>query len=319
MPRETFEQFMSRALHDPESGYYARRIRSVGHRGDFTTAPMISDSPARAIARWAMKAMRDTGCRDLVEIGPGEGTLAEAVLRHLPPLQRWRTRLHLVETSAPLAERQKHLLGKRAVWHHDIRDALATCKGRAVIYSNELVDAYPVRRFQKTPEGWQELVVDTEGQITSESLLPPAPLPDSSIFQEAFKSDQRVEVHDSYRQHLTDWLPHWKYGRLLTIDYGAEAATLYHRRPAGSLRAYLYQQRIEGPGVYQNPGRQDITADVNFTDLQKWTEPWVSEQRLMSFRNFLRDFGGNPAPFLSAVGGAGEAFLVLDQKCMKRP
>src|SRR6478609_2354584 len=100
----TFEQFMARALHDPEHGYYARRIHAVGRRGDFTTAPMLSDAPARAIAAWAVRAMRETGCRDLIEIGPGEGTLAAAVLKHLPWHVRWQTRLHLVETSTPLAE-----------------------------------------------------------------------------------------------------------------------------------------------------------------------------------------------------------------------
>ena len=48
-----FEEFMRRALYDPEHGYYARSIAGVGRRGDFTTAPMLSEAPARAIATWA--------------------------------------------------------------------------------------------------------------------------------------------------------------------------------------------------------------------------------------------------------------------------
>ena len=142
----SFERFMARALHDPETGYYARRIHSVGRRGDFTTAPMLSDAPARAIAAWAAEALRETGCRNLIEIGPGEGKLAAAVLKHLPWRVRWKTRLHLVETSAPLTDRQRQLLGKRATWHRSMIDALKACDGGAVIYSNELVDAFPVRR-----------------------------------------------------------------------------------------------------------------------------------------------------------------------------
>jgi len=315
MPPVTFEQFMARALHDPQHGYYARRINAVGHRGDFTTAPMLSDAPARAIARWAAKAMLESGCRNLIEIGPGEGTLAAAVIRHLPWHLRWRTRLHLVETSIPLAERQRKLLGSRATWHRDIREALSACGGNAVIYSNELVDAFPVQRFQKTAEGWQELAVEIEGQHTTESLLPPAPLPTSSGFLESHPQGQWIEVHDSYRQFLMEWLPHWKSGRMLTIDYGAEAENLYHRRPFGTLRAYLFQQRLEGPAIYQNPGRQDLTADVNFTDLQNWSHPWVGEQQLMTLRDFLRESGTKPSPVLSDEQGAGDAFLVLNQKC----
>ena len=102
-----FEEFMRRALYDPERGYYSWRIAGVGKRGDFTTAPMLSEAPAKAIAAWAAGAMRETGCRDLIEIGPGEGQLAAAVLKCLPWHVRWKSRLHLVETSAPLAERQQ--------------------------------------------------------------------------------------------------------------------------------------------------------------------------------------------------------------------
>ena len=252
---------MAEALHDPQHGYYARRITAVGRRGDFTTAPMLSDAPARAIAAWACKALRESGCRHLIEIGPGEGTLAAAVLNHLPWHVRWKTRLHLVETSVPLAARQRELLGKRATWHSGMSDALTACGGRAVIFSNELVDAFPVRRFQKTSAGWQELAVHFDAQRRAhESLLPPAPLPDSSGFLASHAVGQWIEVHESYHRYLAAWLPSWKSGRLLTIDYGATAANLYHRRPRGTVRGYLLQQRLEGPAIYENPGRQDLIA-----------------------------------------------------------
>ena len=308
---------MARALHDPRQGYYARKITGVGLRGDFTTTPMLSESPACAIAAWAGQALRETGCRDLIEIGPGEGTLAAGVLRHLPWQVRWRTRLHLVETSAPLAARQRELLGKKARWHETMENALEACGGKAVIWSNELVDAFPVRRFQKSPEGWREMAVhrDPGGKIL-ESLLPPAPLPDSSVFLETHPSGQCVEVHDSYRRYLTAWLPEWRSGRMLTIDYGAPAEILYRRRPCGTLRAYLLQQRLEGMAIYDNPGRQDLTADVNFTDLRNWSQPWTGAGKLATFREFLTRWNpgsGATDPTLAEENGAGEAFLVLEQ------
>jgi SAM-dependent MidA family methyltransferase len=57
---------------------------------------------------------------------------------------------------------------------------------------------------------------------------------------------------------------------MLTIDYGGAAKEIYHRRPAGTLRAYRDQNRLHGESVYEQPGRQDITADVNFEDLAMW-------------------------------------------------
>jgi SAM-dependent MidA family methyltransferase len=310
-----FEEFMRRALHDPQRGYYARRIRRIGRSGDFTTAPMLSEAPARAIAAWAARAMRETGCRDLIEIGPGEGRLAATVIKHLPWRLRWRTRLHLVESSAPLRKIQLEQLGRRAHWHDSPVSALAACKGRAVIFSNELVDAFPVRLFEKQPDGWREIAVDPDA---TESLMPPATLPPSSAFSVNHPPGQRVEVHDAYRLWLNEWLPLWKAGRLLTIDYGAEAETLYHRRPRGTLRAYLFHQRLDGPAIYQNPGYKDITADVNFSDLRGWSQPWTTESRLMTLAAFLRGHDQIADPGLTDEAGAGGAFKVLEQSCAFR-
>jgi SAM-dependent MidA family methyltransferase len=82
----------------------------------------------------------------------------------------------------------------------------------------------------------------------------------------------------------------WKQGEMLTIDYGNTSDQMYLRRPNGSLRAYLLQQRIEGTGIYQNPGLQDITADVNFTDLVEWSEPWLHPHQLANLTEFLQPF-----------------------------
>jgi len=311
-----FDQFMARALHDPVSGYYARRIKGVGRGGDFTTAPTLSGALARAIARWATDALRETSCRHLIEIGPGEGVLAAAVMRQLPWHRRWRTKLHLVETSEPLTKLQQERLGNRAIWHKTPTDALAACNGRAVIYSNELVDAFPVRRFHNTLEGWREMGV--RFNPLEEILLEPSPLPPSSSFAEPHAIGQQIEVHDSYREWLSEWMPLWKAGRMLTIDYGDTVESLYHRRPRGTLRSYLFQQRGEGLAIYENAGRQDITADVNFTDLIDWSQPWIRSSTLTTFREFVLPFVAANDPTdqqLVSEEGAGTAFQVLDQEC----
>ncbi len=310
-----FEVFMQQALHDPQHGYYARHIGGVGARGDFTTAPMLSDHLACAIARWASQALRDTGCKHLIEVGPGTGELSRQILKYLPLIRRWTTTLHLVENSPRLTQIQQQTLGRRARWHSDIHSAINACQGHAVIFSNELVDAFPVRRFRKTPHGWQEIAVHlSSDQPITESLLDPAPLPDSTIFQREFAEGQCVEVHDSYHRWLKSWMPQWQAGRLLTIDYGAESQNLYPRQPHGSIRAYLLQQRLTGPAIYQNIGRQDLTADVNFSDLITWSQPWTRTSQLCNLATFL----GPSAPAgLIDPDGAGTAFHVLEQQVNK--
>ena len=302
---------MTRCLHDPVKGYYARNIQGIGNRGDFTTAPQLSQAPAAAIASWAARALRETGCRHLIEIGPGLGTLATDVFRKLPLSLRLRTTLHLVESSPTLASRQKDLLKNRARYHSTIHSALAACQGNAVIYSNELVDAFPVRLFQNTEDGWREIALESNGAAKKEIHLPPAKLPPSSLFLRKFPVAQRIEIHDSYRKWLESWLPDWKKGEILTIDYGDTVDRLYHRQPHGSLRAYLLHQRLEGEAVYANPGTQDITADVNFTDLTQWATPWMENSDLTNFADFIRPFSKKEDILATEAAGY---FRVLRQK-----
>ncbi|MEM1084189.1 MAG: SAM-dependent methyltransferase [Verrucomicrobiota bacterium] len=308
-----FDRFMAAALHDPERGYYARRIRGVGKPGDFTTTAAISPALGRAVAHWAADALRESSCRDLIELGPGEGTLASAIRRHLPWTLRLRTRLHLVESSVPLREKQQALLGRHARWHPTIASALEACSGRAVIYSNEFADAFPVRRFRRRDDGWDEQFVLPD----RDHWRPSRELPDSTQFDLRWPEGQAIEVHESYREWLEAFLPQWKCGRMLTIDYGARDSELYHRQPAGSLRAYFHQQAINGPEIWSRPGHQDITADVNFSDLIRWAEPTTEMVELLPQEAFLRPFidPGNPADhFASDPSGSGGAFLCLDQR-----
>jgi SAM-dependent MidA family methyltransferase len=309
----TIEEFMRRALYDPRHGYYSRRIAGIGKHGDFTTAPMMGDALAMAIARWAENALRETCCRDLIEIGPGEGALAAAVWKQLPWSLRWRSRLHLVETSAPLREIQSRRLGKHVRWHDHPAAALDACGGSAVVFSNELVDAFPARVFEKTSDGWREMAVKRGDHGHAVECLPEnTGLPSSSSFDIDHVAGQRVEIHESYHKWLESWLPRWRAGRMLTIDYGGTADSMYHRRPRGTLRGYLLHQRLDGLEIYQNPGRADLTADVNFTDLIAWSGTRTRVRGLHQLAEFMRAWGAGG--FLTEAGGAGGAFMALDQE-----
>lgn len=311
---QTFERFMQRCLYDPAQGYYARNIQGIGARGDFTTAPQLSEAPAAAIAAWAARSLKENGCRNLIEVGPGLGTLASQILSKLPLLTRLRTKLHLVDSSPTLAAHQEQTLGRKANFHPNLPDALASCSGNAVIISNELVDAFPVRLFEKTQSDWQEVAIDSSGQQLREILLPPEELPPSSIFKVKHPLGQRVEIHDSYRLWLKSWLPLWKNGAMLTIDYGNTAEKLYSRQPKGSLRAYLLHQRLTGEAIYANPGMQDITADVNFTDLAEWTETELDSDEVLNFSDFIHPFAkSGDTCFIEAAG----YFRVLSQRRLK--
>jgi SAM-dependent MidA family methyltransferase len=311
-----FDRFMEAALHDPDHGYYARRISAVGGtRADFTTAPMLSGAPARAVAARVLAFHRESGIRDVIELGPGEGTLIQQVRASLPWLLRRRIRFHLVESSAALSKRQRANLGTRHFhWHRDPSIALASCRGRAFLFSNELVDAFPVRRFRYRDGDWSESYVLADGDSRSEHFEPTRGLPDSSFFSESPPESTTVEVHASYRHWLADWIDSWTAGQMLTIDYGGPLDHFRRNGPLGTLRAYLLHQRITGPDILSNPGRQDITADVNFDDLIRWGgQLGLETNSLLSLADFLVPHASPSDSQLLSTDGAGSAFQVLLQ------
>ncbi|MFD2157968.1 SAM-dependent methyltransferase, partial [Rubritalea tangerina] len=265
-----FDAFMQHALHDPTHGYYARKIKTVGHRGDFSTTATLSPTLGKAIAaRAASWLKQNPGPFHLIEIGAGDGSLAEAVIKSLPLMLRLKLKYHIVETSSPLTkEQQTRLKPHRITWHTTPLDALKASSGRAFIFSNELVDAFPVRIFQQNQNQWEELHWDG----SAESFTPCSNLPISSSITSSHPENHRVEIHESYHEWLEEWICAWREGEMITIDYGDTYPEIYHRRPQGTIRAFLLHENLTGPAIYQNVGHQDLTADVNFTDLMQWGE-----------------------------------------------
>jgi SAM-dependent MidA family methyltransferase len=304
-----FERFMEAALYHPDFGYYTKQVRTVGRSGDFSTWPGLHSSLARAVAAW----LRARPERHVIEAGAGTGQLAAGVLDHLRFFRRLQTTLHIVEISPVLRAAQEKLLkGKNVVWHGDMNAALAAAGGRANIYSNELPDAFPCRVFVRAGSCWQELALKIDGNSARE-VLRDCKLPHSSSLRDDAPDGTRVEVHESYHKWLASWADSWKRGEMLTVDYGATMPGLYHRRPMGSLRAYAHHQRLTGPDVYAGAGHRDITADVNFTDLENCGNNlgWKTVSL-----GALSDFIRAQCP-RAALGGqfaeAGEAFQALQQ------
>jgi SAM-dependent MidA family methyltransferase len=315
---ETFTSFMARSLHDPQRGYYARHVQAIGVKGDFSTSATLSPLLGQAIAHW-LKAESKTmpEVRHIIEVGAGSGQLMQTIRQSLGWWNRRRFQWHIVETSGGLRDQQRLRLGNAVQWHTDLASALRAIGGKAFIYHNELLDAFPVILLQWQDNQWQEVHVELHGSQAQESLMPhtltEAECMDFAIFDQPPTSPkQRVELHLSVRDWLQSWAPAWQAGSMLTVDYGDEFPALYHRRPRGTLRAYLLHQRLDGPALYHNIGRQDITADINFTDYRKWTQTLGWEE--CAFQNqasFIASRTQLTSNQLMDSDGAGGAFKVV--------
>ena len=303
-PPLPFEKFMEAALFHPDFGYYSTEIQNVGKTGDFSTSATLSPILAEAIANW----LKTLPPLPVIEIGAGNGQLAETILQHFP------TPYHIVETSFPLKALQEDRLGNSCSWHDTIHSALEATNGTAHLISNELVDAFPCKLLEFNGQNWEEIALELHNGNLRETTLPFSsqyPLPDNPVLH------QRIELHQSYLNWLQSWAPLWRQGHSLTIDYGDTLDQLYYRRPQGTLRAYYQQQRLTGSQIYHRMGQQDLTADVNFTHLQLWSQQlgWQTSP-LQTQRDFiLQHTSPNPddpaTQFLLHPEGAGQAFKVL--------
>ncbi|MEM1444221.1 MAG: SAM-dependent methyltransferase, partial [Verrucomicrobiota bacterium] len=189
-----------------------------------------------------------------------------------------------------------------------------------LVFSNELVDAFPAKwlRWSEMEKCWLEVFVKFDRESGVGEVLRPLPkgFPDYQFSALGLKdppSDQRVEIQPLFQRWLGNLAENLFQGSILTIDYGGRPTEIYARRPGGSLRGYYRQERVEGAGIYQRFGKQDLTVDVNFEDLISWGEDFdletVSEE---SQSSFLCRYGEGSD--LMAQDGPGEAFRVLLQR-----
>jgi SAM-dependent MidA family methyltransferase len=328
-----FEDWMRVALYDPDLGYYARNVRSLGARGDFATAATLHPALGEAVSAWAALRRKELfggrlGPWNLIEAGPGTGELARTVLDALPFLERWTVTLHLVETSPVLLDAQRARLGGRATWHATMEDALAACGGRALVYASELLDALPVRVLRRRGGGWEELWISSNRAESTEEWRPASSEGAESsgafsAFSRSWPEGQRIEIAPAARAWLHSWKTFFLRGSLLLFDYGDCVESLYERRPRGTLRGYAHHQRLEGADLYASAGLADVTADVNFTDLIAWGEgQGLTTTRFETQSDFLRRFvprvdaraASEPAlAFLLDPNGAGSRFKALEQ------
>jgi SAM-dependent MidA family methyltransferase len=303
----TFARFMEIALYDPARGYYRGAVARPGRAGDFLTAPEASPIFGRTVARFAAAVHAAIGAPptfDIREHGAGTGALAAPLAAAL-----------LVTDGGPSAIR--YLVAEVEPARVDaIRSALADLPnadvepddGRPIdglVIANEVLDALPIHRVVRRGNVLREVHVGTarDGALIDVEADPSTPALADRLAAEA------VELADGQHAEICLALEGWieraaaelTRGVLLLVDYGHPAAELYdpRRRAAGTLATYQGHQVGEDP--YRAIGRQDITAHVDVTAVER-----------AAARAHLDHLGTTTqAEFLSRLG-AGE-LLVAEQ------
>ena len=321
--RLRFDRFMELALLHPVHGYYSRRIRGIGKSGDFSTSTTLSPALGQAVFRWLAAEAKNLRLDPLIIIEPGVGTgaLSKVILSQMRPWSRVRYfGVDLQPESAILDESVSKQ--RRFQLLDSMKAALQEAQGKAIIISNEFADAFPCRRLVRLESGWADIYLRYDNDQWRHELSPTPISVACSALDAGFTAGQTIEVHESYHQWLVSLSAQLDTGAILTIDYGGRPEEIYHRRPDGTVRGYFRQQRIEGTDILRRAGYQDLTADVNFIDLQAWGESLALKTvDYLTQREFVARW--NPKAlkrsdaaglFTLAAQGAGTAFKVLHQR-----
>lgn len=272
----SFARFMELCLYHSKYGYYTSTRQRIGKQGDFFTSSSVHSLFGRLVARQITQIweLLGKGPFTLVEQGAGEGYLCldllDALADEVPELYR-QLNYRIVELSTDHREKQKqkltvHVDSGRVSWHRF--DELTSFVG--CFLSNELVDAFPVHLVEKKDSTLFEVMVKTHDERFVEELgelTDPKLTEYFELSQQPLVEGNRAEVNLA----ASDWMEQvgrlLERGAVLTIDYGYPAAELLAPwRRAGTLLCYHRHQSSDNP--YQYIGCQDITAHVNFTQLE---------------------------------------------------
>jgi SAM-dependent MidA family methyltransferase len=275
----TFRDWMSAALYDERGGYY-RRADSVrwGRAGDYRTSPERSPLFAATFARYFAGLFDQLGRPrpfHLVEAGGGAGHFAFGLLQTLErdyPAAFDSLEYLFAEESAAARECAGQLLAPysgrvRCVPPAELTERL----GAGIVFSNELFDAFPVHRVLMRGGRLRELLVglDAGGRFCWTEAEPSTPLLVEHFERLGVALDEghAAEVNLEVERWLTLAVRILRRGFVVSVDYGDEAESLY-RAPArreGTLRAF--RRHSFAGDLLADPGAQDITATVNWTQI----------------------------------------------------
>lgn len=265
-----FAAYMSMALYHPVHGYYASGAERTGWRGHFLTSPELDPAYGQLWASGFASMWEQWGRPDdfhVVEIGPGEGSFAEAVLATSEGKFADALRYCLVERVPALAERQGRRLGPRArvEWTASVTELPMNIVG--CIFVNEVLDNLPAHVVKVHDGELHEVcVVEQDGRLRTALRQPSTPELAGYLDRTGvtLAEGHRFEVGLAAESLVQRAAAALKRGALVFVDYGADATELAARAD-GSLVSY--SEAGVDDAVLDRPGHKDITAHVNWTSV----------------------------------------------------
>ena len=259
-----FDRFMAVALYDPDYGYY---MGAGEPELDYRTAADTHPLFAALLARRLDLAWLELGCPSsfgVLELGSGPGSMAASVFRVARELP-WGSALGWTGVEiGPGRRRVAQLACPQAKFVADLDQVGSRSIG--VIFANEYLDALPFKLAERGDTGWLEKRVGASDD-GSFAFVNASAGPELRNYCRHWGDDipvggvieARIEMDALFAKLAT------KFARseAIFIDYGGSKKEVHSKRlSSGTALAYRGMQVSED--LLADPGRQDLTAHVNF-------------------------------------------------------
>jgi SAM-dependent MidA family methyltransferase len=266
-----FDRFMEIALYAPEIGFYERARTPLGPSGDFYTAAHASPLFARALAdrvRAVRGSLGNPGRFSIVELGPGDGTLAEGLRTSLAEEPSGLEYVLVDRSPARVREAERRL--SRVTSPIPLRRAESVASlgpFTGVVLANEFLDAQPARRLRWSEGVWHELGIRVAShgveaaELGTARPVPGRPLPPVSDEPLTFELSP---IAEAIVREVAD---HLEAGEAIFLDYGYEESELMRGHPNGTLAAVRDHRVVADP--FQDPGTVDLSTFVNFSRIRE--------------------------------------------------
>ncbi len=261
-------EYMHWCMADTKDGYYANQ-EAIGSKGDFITAPEISQMFGEMIGIWAVEKWEELGRPspfNLAELGPGKGTLMQDLLRigNAVPDFLKAAQVQMIETSERLSEIQKQTLieYENISWHKSIKDIP---NQPTLMIANEFLDVLPIRQYIKAGDEWREhsISIDEDENLVwtlGTGILETDSLPDNSEKEPDGAVFEISTIREAFIANTAEQLKTNK-GSVLFIDYGHEKTAFGDTVQA--MRNHGFAD------ILHEPGLADLTSHVDFDALAK--------------------------------------------------
>ncbi len=281
--------FLEKALYDQKFGYYQKQ-NPFGKKGDFVTAPNISNIFSEMIAIWIIsfwKNLKKPKNFNFIELGPGNGDFCLILLKTLKKFPQVYSSIKIIlyEKSLKLRNIQKkRILSKKVVWIKSLKEINS---GPVIFFGNEFLDAQPIKQFIKKNNNIFEKYV----HLKKNNL--------NFIFKKAEKKQiNKLKNYSLLKKNGVIEYPEYGFkeldemckklkkfnGGALFIDYGFK-----ENKNINTLQSVMKHKYND---IKKNIGNADITSLVNFSLYKEYfLHKGLSVENIISQSFFLQRMG----------------------------